>query len=301
MNDLQSKLDAEYQGGTPASEVLSFLVKDWMGVIATALVGALLGLGSWFLFGSYQATIILRSSGSLDFSDIKTLQAGLPGLAAEILQKNQVQKVNVGLYSSMSTPDFWKKAVIPVYSVTNAEIKGLGVGGEGIKGEFVSLVIHSSSESSESATYNIVFITQFFHEGLAYLAIRKLFFTQEADSLKAQSSINSGLSNATIELRHLKARQKSLEELGKRFPVESLTYVQALEVKDSAAKLAEVILRLSSSKSKIIHQSLPSDDPRQRQPHLALAKSRLDWEPRVNLEDGLKETIAYFRKAFLHV
>ena len=61
-------------------------------------------------------------------------------------------------------------------------------------------------------------------------------------------------------------------------------------------QLAETILRLSGSKSKIIHQSLPSDDPKQRQPNIELAKDKLGWQPKVNLEDGLKETIAYFRK-----
>jgi UDP-glucuronate decarboxylase len=61
-------------------------------------------------------------------------------------------------------------------------------------------------------------------------------------------------------------------------------------------QLAETILKLSGSKSKIIHQPLPSDDPKQRQPNIELAKARLGWHPKVNLEDGLKETIAYFRK-----
>jgi UDP-glucuronate decarboxylase len=60
-------------------------------------------------------------------------------------------------------------------------------------------------------------------------------------------------------------------------------------------QLAETILKLSGSKSKIIHQPLPSDDPKQRQPNIELAKTKLAWEPKVHLEDGLKETIAYFR------
>ena len=64
----------------------------------------------------------------------------------------------------------------------------------------------------------------------------------------------------------------------------------------SMMELAEIILRLSASKSKIIHKPLPSDDPKQRQPNIELAKTKLNWEPCVNLEDGLKETIAYFRK-----
>jgi UDP-glucuronate decarboxylase len=61
-------------------------------------------------------------------------------------------------------------------------------------------------------------------------------------------------------------------------------------------QLAETVLKLSGSKSKIIHQSLPSDDPKQRQPNIDLAKAKLGWQPKVNLEDGLKETIAYFKK-----
>jgi UDP-glucuronate decarboxylase len=61
-------------------------------------------------------------------------------------------------------------------------------------------------------------------------------------------------------------------------------------------QLAEAVLKLSGSKSKIVHQSLPSDDPKQRQPNIALAKEKLGWAPKVNLEDGLKETIAYFKK-----
>jgi UDP-glucuronate decarboxylase len=64
-------------------------------------------------------------------------------------------------------------------------------------------------------------------------------------------------------------------------------------------QLAETILKLSGSKSKIIYQPLPSDDPKQRQPNIELAKAKLSWQPKVNLEDGLKETIAYFKKVGL--
>lgn len=63
-------------------------------------------------------------------------------------------------------------------------------------------------------------------------------------------------------------------------------------------QLAETVLRLSGSKSKIIHLPLPSDDPKQRQPNIDLAKSKLGWAPKVDLEDGLNETIAYFKTLF---
>jgi UDP-glucuronate decarboxylase len=61
-------------------------------------------------------------------------------------------------------------------------------------------------------------------------------------------------------------------------------------------ELAEQILKQVGSSSKITFKPLPQDDPKQRKPDIALAKSKLDWQPTVTLEDGLKETIAYFRK-----
>lgn len=61
-------------------------------------------------------------------------------------------------------------------------------------------------------------------------------------------------------------------------------------------QLAEMVLTLSNSKSKIIYQPLPSDDPKQRQPNIDLAKTKLGWQPKVELKDGLRETIAYFKK-----
>ena len=61
-------------------------------------------------------------------------------------------------------------------------------------------------------------------------------------------------------------------------------------------ELAESIMKLSGSKSKLVFEPLPADDPKQRQPDITLAKAQLGWQPKVALEDGLKETIAYFRQ-----
>jgi nucleoside-diphosphate-sugar epimerase len=59
---------------------------------------------------------------------------------------------------------------------------------------------------------------------------------------------------------------------------------------------AREILRLTASRSAIIHKALPVDDPRVRQPDISKARKELQWEPKVGLEEGLRETIEYFRK-----
>lgn len=59
-------------------------------------------------------------------------------------------------------------------------------------------------------------------------------------------------------------------------------------------ELAQLVIRLTGSKSKIVFKPLPSDDPCQRKPDISLAMEKLDWRPEVMLEEGLKKTIAYF-------
>lgn len=61
-------------------------------------------------------------------------------------------------------------------------------------------------------------------------------------------------------------------------------------------QLAELVIQLTKSSSKLIFHPLPSDDPLQRQPNISLAKEKLNWEPAIHLEEGLQKTIEYFRK-----
>jgi UDP-glucuronate decarboxylase len=60
-------------------------------------------------------------------------------------------------------------------------------------------------------------------------------------------------------------------------------------------QLAEIVLKLTGSNSKLVFRPLPSDDPRQRQPQISLAKKMLNWSPTTELEDGLLRTIQYFK------
>jgi len=62
-------------------------------------------------------------------------------------------------------------------------------------------------------------------------------------------------------------------------------------------ELANLVLKVTNSKSKIKYSSLPEDDPKQRQPDISKAKKMLGWQPQVSLEEGLKKTIEYFRNS----
>jgi UDP-glucuronate decarboxylase len=65
-------------------------------------------------------------------------------------------------------------------------------------------------------------------------------------------------------------------------------------VEFSIAELAQLVLEITGSRSQIVKRPLPQDDPRQRCPDISLARDKLDWEPRVQLRQGLERTVAYF-------
>jgi UDP-glucuronate decarboxylase len=64
-------------------------------------------------------------------------------------------------------------------------------------------------------------------------------------------------------------------------------------------ELAEKVIELTGTNSKIVFEDLPSDDPMQRQPDITLAKKELNWEPKIQLEEGLKKTIEYFKQVVI--
>ena len=64
----------------------------------------------------------------------------------------------------------------------------------------------------------------------------------------------------------------------------------------SMLELANLIIKMTNSKSKIVYKDLPQDDPIRRQPDISLAKEKLKWEPNVDIEEGLPKTIEYFKK-----
>ena len=66
-------------------------------------------------------------------------------------------------------------------------------------------------------------------------------------------------------------------------------------VEFTMSQLAEKVIELTGSGSRLAHAALPADDPRQRQPDITKARTLLGWEPRIPLDEGLRSTVAYFR------
>ena len=64
-------------------------------------------------------------------------------------------------------------------------------------------------------------------------------------------------------------------------------------------ELAQLIIQLADSKSKIVYLPLPQDDPVQRKPSIELAMKELDWTPTIKFEEGVKRTISYFRSIMI--
>jgi dTDP-glucose 4,6-dehydratase len=64
----------------------------------------------------------------------------------------------------------------------------------------------------------------------------------------------------------------------------------------SLEEMAQAVIRITGSKSRIVHRPLPTDDPKVRQPDIALARKVLGWEPKVGLASGLRRTVRYFRE-----
>ena len=70
-------------------------------------------------------------------------------------------------------------------------------------------------------------------------------------------------------------------------------------VEYSIIEIANLILKMTNSKSKLSFEKLPQDDPQKRKPNISLAKKHLLWEPKIKLKDGLKSTIKYFKRTLL--
>ena len=233
------------------ADIIRFITESWQKLFGAALAGAFLGFGSWYLIAPYQSTIYLRNSEALEVTFVKSLQVTLPNLALEMLEKKQLPEGQTNLYKSFSNPEFWKKAVTMVNSLSKVEIKDLGVDFKDINKIPLFLRIQETGASRDSAKENINAVLQFIRQGGAYISIRDLFDAQKSLYIAANANLDSKINLILVNLEYQRARLIGLESLSKRFPVESRQSFQAIDIKESGAKFLPVNTQIIAVNSDI--------------------------------------------------
>ncbi|MBU3593269.1 hypothetical protein ICN42_04065 [Polynucleobacter sp. 71A-WALBACH] len=217
-------------------DIVNFLADSWKKLVIAAAAGAVLGFGGWFFLGNYHAQLPLSNNQGVSVISLKSLQQALPNLAAEIVEKDRAPQDQLALYNEMSSPEWWQKAITPIFSLTKADIKDLGAEMEKGSNRILYLVVDGSAASREAAIQNARNTSQFLRQGGAYLAIKAMLASQQSDLLTAQVEIASKINASLIELDYEQNRLKNLEALAKRFPNESRFSSQVIDPNDLSAK-----------------------------------------------------------------
>ena len=232
-SDLQN---ADAQGEISLLDIVNFLADSWKKLVLAGVVGALLGFAGWFFLGNFTAQLPLSNNEGMSVLTIKSLQQTLPNLAAEIVEKDKAPQDQLALFKAMSSPEWWKKAITPVFSLTKADIKDLGTEMEKGSNAILYLVVNGVASSKGAAIQNARNISQFIRSGGIYLALKAMLASQQSDLLTGEADINGKINASLVELEYQQGRLKNLEALARRFPNESRSSAQVVDPKDSGAK-----------------------------------------------------------------
>jgi hypothetical protein len=217
-------------------DILNFLADSWKKLALAGLVGALMGFAGWFFLGNYTAKLPLSNNEGMSILMLKSLQQTLPNLAAEIVEKDMVPRDQLAIYKAMSSPEWWNKAITPVFSLTKADIRELGSEIEKGSNTILYLLVDGVSSTKGAAVQNARNTSQFIRSGGTYLALKQMLASQQSELLTGQTEINGKINASLVELEYQQGRLKNLEVLARRFPNESRSSAQVIDPKDSGAK-----------------------------------------------------------------
>jgi len=311
----QNKLDYMDMGAIDDSEItlldiIQFAMDSWKKLALAAIVGLLIGVGSWFAFGGYSAqTILLNNSNGLDLVSWKAIQKSLPNLAAQIVEDGKAPQGQEGLYRTLSGEDWWLKNAIPSFAISKADTKDLG----GANRDFdvaattiLSLIINAGGSSKEAAIEAAKAAAKFLRTGGAYLQLRSILSSYEGETISAVADIQKKITTTQIEMSYQQQRAKSLEELYKRYPSNS-SVGQVVDAKDSGAKYLSITTQIVAINNDINQSKENLQRLRDRLSQLALVKKFLIQasplvestydglvlgEGLLDIEHQLRETIA---------
>ena len=242
-------------------DIVNFLRSAWKKLAIAALVGAVLGLSSWYILGSYQAEYVLlnnnnNNSYALDLVSWKMLQKSLPNVAAQIVEEGAAPKDQENLYRAMSSPDWWQKNITPSYALSKADTKDLaGVSKDltdSASTTILSLTVTAQGSTKANSLENVRAAAKFLRTGGAYLQIRNILNGYESETVSTVADIRKKITSTEIDLGYQQLRVKNLEDLHKRFLGSANVGQQVVvDVKDSGAKYLPLTTQIIAANSDI--------------------------------------------------
>lgn len=242
------------EGEISLTDIVQFIQESWKLLLGAGILGAALGLGSWFAFANYKAEMLLQNNGGFDIISWRSTEKILPNLAAEMLEKKAVPDNQIALYKKISSPAWWSKNVLVNYALTKKEAKDLAAISKDLDSAaaaILSFAITASAPSEARALNEVREVAQFLSNGAAYIAIKNLLNDYESQSLAQVAAVQQKISATEIELAYLRERAKNLELLQKRYPSATNVTQQVVDPKDTGAKYLPLTTQIIAINSDI--------------------------------------------------
>ncbi len=107
-------------------EIFAFFIDNWKKIALGSLLGSLLGVIGWFIFADYKAELVINNtSKGVDFVSWRGLSKNFPGLAADLVEKQNITPIDIDLYKELSDSKWWSKNVLPTYTISKSDAKDL--------------------------------------------------------------------------------------------------------------------------------------------------------------------------------
>jgi hypothetical protein len=283
--NIQDKIQADAE--ISLIDIVHFLQSAWKKLAISAVLGAVLGLGGWFVLGSYSAEYVLlnnnnnnnNNSYALDLVSWKMLQKSLPNLADQILAENKAPDNQSALYKKMSEEQWWQKNVAPSYALSKADTKdlaGISKDLDSASTTILNFTLTASGSSKEAAIDNVRAASKFLRSGGAYLQLRALLSSYQTQTISAAADLQQKITSTQVEMSYQQERIRQLEELHKRFPAGNASAQQVVDAKDSSAKFLPLQTQIIAANNDLNSSKEMLVRAQKRLDQLALTKSFLE-------------------------
>jgi hypothetical protein len=229
-------------------EIIVFFSTNSKQLVLGGVLGALLGLSTWFFVG-YKAELVINNNNAINFVSWRSLSKNLPNLASDLVERGNLSTSDEAFYKKLSDPKWWTKNVVPTYTISKSDAKELA----GISKELqdtagtsiTNLIINYSSFDKQDALDNVEKINDFIRSACTYLTVKEMLNGYESEALALDAEIQQKIKTAEVELQYLSKKANNLEELRQRFPANvGANFQNIIDPKDAAAKYLPISTQL---------------------------------------------------------